>query len=722
MWRTQAHVLKDLHGHAQHGEMVALMGESGSGKSTLLNILHGQASYGTLTGCLDLNGRPFQPWKLRHMIGFVPQAYILFDELTVYENIMFAARMRGPADEEPARRQRRVESVLRLLGLQECRNFVLDRRLGVGRLSGGQMRRVGIGVEVVTEPSILLLDEPTSALDAVNTRIVVNIMKTLAQAGMLVIASIHQPRLSAWLQFDKLMLLSKGKLIYGGACGASSIRRSGREEDANAVVGAAVLYFGGLGYALPPRQNPADFLIEICFGFVESQTTAVDDLDAIWKKTSAEQAARKHEEEAHGGNAPAQGDFSEWFEAHDNHSKLNPKVASEVWTRVAQAGGQPRWETLIGALESVDLPGPDQPGFWSQLRLCLIRYCLKSVRMWATYIAQLLVAIILSLVAGLVAGPGPLSHALYVTIAVALFATFVATLAISTMGQGPDDELFAHEAAGGVRQRAEVLARMLGDLIVWWPLPILFGAPFHGLVNFPGGWTGIIGTFYLLQWAMAPLAWVVYIVLPRNATVIVAALALIQGVFLSGQLGPNAVDSPGLVAASPSRWAIHAIAMEAIVHSPFVSTRRSFEMLMMNQGILPGIGVNMSSTDDVADTAVEIAKHEAHSVEEQHKAHLAWCNRSLQSNAEAFINVSQAVTDEILDEIDFQATIDNLGSYNWYARCLTALFIIGAAPGCTRCARCDHRVSGWPQAAAVGRPCPTVHVVEAIGGVPATSI
>ena len=671
--------------------MVALMGESGSGKSTLLNILHGQASYGTLTGCLDLNGRPFQPWTLRHMIGFVPQAYILFDELTVYENIMFAARMRGPADEEPARRQRRVESVLRLLGLQECRNFVLDRRLGVGRLSGGQMRRVGIGVEVVTEPSLLLLDEPTSALDAVNTRIVVNIMKTLAQAGMLVIASIHQPRLSAWLQFDKLMLLSKGKLIYGGACGASSIRRSGnREEDANAVVGAAVLYFGGLGYALPPRQNPADFLIEICFGFVESQTTAVDDLDAIWKKTSAEQAARKREEEAHGGNAPTQADFSEWFEAHDNHSKLNPKVASEVWTRVAQAGGQPRWETLIGALESAELPGPDQPGFWSQLWLCLIRYCLKSIRMWATYIAQLLVAIILSLVAGLVAGPGPLSHALYVTIAVALFATFVATLAISTMGQGPDDELFAHEAAGGVRQRAEVLARMLGDLIVWWPLPILFGAPFHGLINFPGGWTGIIGTFYLLQWAMAPLAWVVYIVLPRNATVIVAALALIQGVFLSGQLGPNAVDTPGLVAASPSRWAIHAIAMEAIVHSPFVGTRRSFEMLMMNQGILPGIGVNMSSTDDVADTAVQIAKHEAHSVEEQHKAHLAWCSRSLQSNAEAFINASQAVTDEILDEIDIQATIDNLGSYNWYARCLTALFIIGAAPGCTRCARCDH--------------------------------
>mgnify|MGYP004117151235 FL=1 len=108
--------------------------------------------------------------------------------------------------------------------------------------------------------------------------------------------------------------------------------------------------------------------------------------------------------------------------------------------------------------------------------------------------------------AGLVAGPGLLSHSLYITIAVALFATFVATLAISTMGQGPNDEFFAHEAAGGVRQSAEVLARMLGDLIFWWPLPILFGAPFHGLINFPGRIGMIIGTLSLLYWAMAPLA------------------------------------------------------------------------------------------------------------------------------------------------------------------------------------------------------------------------
>ena len=252
------------------------------------------------------------------------------------ENIMLAARMRGPADEDPARRQRRVESVLRLLGLQECRNFVLDKNLGVGRLSGGQMRRVGIGVEVVTEPSILLLDEPTSALDAVNTRIVVNIMKTLTKAGMLVVASIHQPRLSAWLQFDKLMLLSKGRLVYGGSCGTSSIQSD--QASPNAVEGAAVRYFGALGYALPARQNPADFLIEICFGFIKSQTTAVGDLDAIWKTTCAERVACKREEEAH-----------RWQEKREAQEEVRRE--REAAATAAAAGGGAGGGAGVGAAE-----------------------------------------------------------------------------------------------------------------------------------------------------------------------------------------------------------------------------------------------------------------------------------------------------------------------------------------------------------------------------------
>jgi ABC-type multidrug transport system ATPase subunit len=127
-----------------------------------------------------LNGAPYEPRRLSALIGFVPQAHIIRKELTVYENLEYASLMRAEAQMTPATRVRLVEMSLDLLGLQECRHFVCDPSLGQ-RLSGGQMRRVGIGVELVCDPPIMLLDEPTSALDAVNTILVVAALKDLTR-------------------------------------------------------------------------------------------------------------------------------------------------------------------------------------------------------------------------------------------------------------------------------------------------------------------------------------------------------------------------------------------------------------------------------------------------------------------------------------------------------------------------------------------------------------
>ena len=115
------------------------------------------------------------------MVGFVLQNYVVFDELTVFENLLISGLLRAPRNLTMETLVTRVEVTLRLLGLNECRSFVVDKHVGAGRLSGGQTRRVGIGIELVPEPSILMLDEPTSALDAVNTRIVVNIMKQVCR-------------------------------------------------------------------------------------------------------------------------------------------------------------------------------------------------------------------------------------------------------------------------------------------------------------------------------------------------------------------------------------------------------------------------------------------------------------------------------------------------------------------------------------------------------------
>ena len=86
-----------------------------------------------------------------------------------------------------------------------------------GADNSGQMRRIGIGMELVCNPPIMLLDEPTSALDAVNTRLVVAALKGLAKQGVLVVASLHQPRHAVYEMLDRLLLLRKGELMYGGA-------------------------------------------------------------------------------------------------------------------------------------------------------------------------------------------------------------------------------------------------------------------------------------------------------------------------------------------------------------------------------------------------------------------------------------------------------------------------------------------------------------------------
>ena len=146
----KADVLKDLNAQMLNGELVALMGESGSGKSTLLNMICGQDDYGRRSGEVILNGRPFNPHSMRHMLGFVPQAYLISFELTVYENLMYAAWLRLPTSVTQHEREETVTMTLHMLGLRECSHFLCNPHGSGGeRLSGGQLRRVGIGIELV---------------------------------------------------------------------------------------------------------------------------------------------------------------------------------------------------------------------------------------------------------------------------------------------------------------------------------------------------------------------------------------------------------------------------------------------------------------------------------------------------------------------------------------------------------------------------------------------
>jgi ABC transport system ATP-binding/permease protein len=192
----------------QPGEMVAIMGPSGAGKSTLLSVLNGQvapAAGRIVIGGLDLHDH-FELFRGR--IGYVPQDDILHADLTVWQALWYAARLRLPrdmADEEIARRIRQVLAQLGLEGTEDTR--VGDQRKR--GISGGQRKRVNLAMELLTDPPILVLDEPTSGLSSTDTMSVIELLRSLADAGKTILVTIHQPSLEAYRRFDAVAVIAR---------------------------------------------------------------------------------------------------------------------------------------------------------------------------------------------------------------------------------------------------------------------------------------------------------------------------------------------------------------------------------------------------------------------------------------------------------------------------------------------------------------------------------
>lgn len=199
----------------QHGDMVCVLGPSGCGKSTLLGILNGSIT--PTRGKVLIDGRPLNNTpNLITQIAFVPQDDVLHENLTVDANLRFAAKLRWPHDDE-ARISRRIAAVLKEIDLVEQRNLrvgdVLEKFL-----SGGQRKRVNIGLELLGHSHLMLLDEPTSGLSSGDARSVVSVLRRRADAGKIVLVVAHQPSARVLDFFDKVILLDKGgRLAFYGS-------------------------------------------------------------------------------------------------------------------------------------------------------------------------------------------------------------------------------------------------------------------------------------------------------------------------------------------------------------------------------------------------------------------------------------------------------------------------------------------------------------------------
>ena len=200
---------------SESGRMIGIMGASGAGKSTLLGVLNGMNPPSDGEVLINSISIHKEKEKIKGLIGYVSQDDLLIEDLTVFNNLYFNAKLcfGNLAEEEIIQR---VDNVLKNLGLYEIRNMKVGSPLNK-KISGGQRKRLNISLELIREPAILFLDEPTSGLSSRDSENILDLLKELARKGKLLFVVIHQPSSDIFKMFDKLIILdSGGFLIYNG--------------------------------------------------------------------------------------------------------------------------------------------------------------------------------------------------------------------------------------------------------------------------------------------------------------------------------------------------------------------------------------------------------------------------------------------------------------------------------------------------------------------------
>ncbi|KFY41728.1 hypothetical protein V494_02834 [Pseudogymnoascus sp. VKM F-4513 (FW-928)] len=244
-------LLDDITGWVKPGQLGALMGSSGAGKTTLLDVLAQRKDTGVITGEVLVDGRPL-PVSFQRSAGYCEQMDVHEGTSTVREALIFSARLRQPADTPDQEKISYVESIIKLLELED----IQDALIGVpgAGLTIEQRKRLTIGVELAAKPSILLfLDEPTSGLDGQSSFNIVRFLRRLTEAGQAVLCTIHQPSASLFESFDTLLLLAKGgQTVYFGETG----------QDSSILLN----YFSQNGAPCKPDVNPAEHIIDVVSG------------------------------------------------------------------------------------------------------------------------------------------------------------------------------------------------------------------------------------------------------------------------------------------------------------------------------------------------------------------------------------------------------------------------------------------------------------------------
>ena len=268
--KSKKAILQNVTGSINSGSLTAVMGGSGAGKSTFINVLMGKTQY--TKGSVTVNNIPGKLKQYKKLIGYVPQDDVVLPELTVYENILHSAKIRLPRTWSKSDIETHVNAVIDCLELSHVRDSLVGS-VGKPVISGGQRKRVSIGMELAAAPMAIFLDEPTSGLDATSASSIMSTLKALGRLGITVIVIIHQPRVEIFDMLDDMILLGNGQHIYEGP------------------QSQAKTFFEQMGFVFPPGANCSDVITDIITGhgrpYKEQGDVSKEALIAHWAKGSS---------------------------------------------------------------------------------------------------------------------------------------------------------------------------------------------------------------------------------------------------------------------------------------------------------------------------------------------------------------------------------------------------------------------------------------------------
>ncbi|XP_021910553.1 ABC transporter G family member 6-like [Carica papaya] len=315
-------LLNDISGEARDGEILAVLGASGSGKSTLIDALANRIAKGSLKGMVTLNGEVLESRMLKVISAYVMQDDLLFPMLTVEETLMFAAEFRLPRSLSKSKKRLRVQALIDQLGLRNAAKTVIGDE-GHRGVSGGERRRVSIGIDIIHDPIILFLDEPTSGLDSTSAYMVVKVLQRIAQSGSIVIMSVHQPSYRILGLLDRLLFLSRGQTVFSG-------------PPANLVP-----FFTEFGHPIPENDNRTEFALDLIRDLEGSPggTKSLVEFNRAWQQTKHNSNSYTHQQgrslkEAITASI-SRGKLVSGATNDTSPSSMVPTFANPFWTEIA---------------------------------------------------------------------------------------------------------------------------------------------------------------------------------------------------------------------------------------------------------------------------------------------------------------------------------------------------------------------------------------------------